>query len=114
MTGGSQPPSGEATRIAPTNAPKAPGSADLGRGLSLLGKASGIGLSAGCLTAAATVLALLVGLWLDQRLGTRPMFTLTFVLGSVPLSLIGMVWWVLRNARRVADVEAAAGSHEEH
>ena len=97
----------------PEGALKPPGSAALGRGLSLLGKASGIGLSAGWLTAVATLAALLVGLWLDQRLGTRPMFTLTFVLGSIPIILIAMVWWVLRNARRVADAETAAGSHEE-
>jgi F0F1-type ATP synthase assembly protein I len=79
----------------------------------LLGKASGIGLSAGCLTAVATLAALFLGLWLDRQFGTQPMFTLTFVLGSIPISLIAMVWWVLRNARRVADAEQAAGAHEE-
>ncbi len=113
MTGGSDLGNGDTLKIVPTDAPKGPGSADLGRGLSLLGKASGIGLSAGCLTAVATVLALLLGLWLDRQLGTRPMFTLTFVLGSIPLSLIAMVWWVLRSARRVAEAETATGSHEE-
>ncbi|HET7010597.1 MAG TPA: AtpZ/AtpI family protein [Anaerolineales bacterium] len=85
----------------------------MGRGLSLLGKASGIGLSAGCLTAVATLVALFAGLWLDARLGTRPMFTLTFVLGSIPLSLVVMVWFVLRNARKVAESETAARTNEE-
>jgi F0F1-type ATP synthase assembly protein I len=103
----------EAPKSAFGTAPKAPSSVDMGRGLSLLGKASGIGLSAGCLTALATLAALFVGLWLDQQFGTRPMFTLTFVLGSIPLSLIAMVWWVLRNARKVAEAETAAGAHEE-
>lgn len=103
----------EAPKNALGTAPKAPGSVDVGRGLSLLGKASGIGLSAGCLTALATLAALLLGLWLDRQFGTRPMFTLTFVLGSIPISLIAMVWWVLRNARKVAEAEKAAGAHEE-
>jgi F0F1-type ATP synthase assembly protein I len=64
-------------------------------------------LSAGCLTAFATLAALLLGLWLDQQFGTRPMLTLTFVLGSIPVSLIAMVWFVLRNARKVAEAERA-------
>jgi len=40
-------------------------------------------------------------------LGTRPAFTLTFVLGSIPVSLVVMVWFVLRNARRVSQAEQA-------
>jgi F0F1-type ATP synthase assembly protein I len=76
--------------------------AGMGEGLRLVGRASGVGISAGCLTAIGTLLALFLGLWLDQQLGTRPMFTLGFVLASVPFTLILMTWWVLREARRIA------------
>jgi F0F1-type ATP synthase assembly protein I len=63
-------------------------------------------MSAGCLTAVGTLLALFLGLWLDQQLGTRPMFTLGLVLASVPVTLIAMTWWVLREARRIATSES--------
>lgn len=45
----------------------------------------------GCLTVVVIMLALAAGLWLDQRLGTRPAFTLGLVLGSIPLSIYLMV-----------------------
>jgi F0F1-type ATP synthase assembly protein I len=64
-------------------------------------------MSAGFITAGFTVGALFLGIWVDRMLGTRPAFTLTFVLGSIPLSLVVMVWFVLRNARRVSQVEQA-------
>jgi F0F1-type ATP synthase assembly protein I len=77
----------------------------IGKGLALVGRASGVGLSAGFLTAAFTVGGLFLGMWVDRMLGTRPAFTLTFVLGSIPISLVVMVWFVLRNARRVGQAE---------
>ena len=45
----------------------------------------------GCLTVIVILAALAAGLWLDQRLGTRPTFTLGLVLGSIPLSIYLMV-----------------------
>ena len=45
----------------------------------------------GCLTVIVILAALGVGIWLDQRLGTRPAFTLGLVLGSIPLSIYLMV-----------------------
>jgi F0F1-type ATP synthase assembly protein I len=78
----------------------------MGEGLRLVGRASGVGISAGCLTAVGTLLALFLGLWLDQQLGTRPMFTLGLVLASIPVTLIAMTWWVLREARRIAASES--------
>jgi F0F1-type ATP synthase assembly protein I len=81
----------------------------MGEGLRLVGRASGVGISAGCLTAIGTLLALFLGLWLDQQLGTRPMFTLGLVLASVPVSLIAMTWWVLREARRISGEQSGAG-----
>ena len=86
--------------------PKPP-SVSIGKGLGLVGRASGVGVSAGFITAGFTVGALFLGIWIDRLLGTRPAFTLTFVLGSIPVSLVVMVWFVLRNARRVSQVEQA-------
>lgn len=77
----------------------------IGKGLALVGRASGVGVSAGFLTAAFTLGGLFLGIWVDRMLGTRPAFTLTFVLGSIPISLGVMVWFVLRNARRVSQAE---------
>jgi F0F1-type ATP synthase assembly protein I len=73
----------------------------VGKGLALLGKASGIGVSAGCLTAAVLLAAVFIGLWLDRLMGTKPYVTLAVLLGSIPLSLALMVWWVLRETRRL-------------
>jgi F0F1-type ATP synthase assembly protein I len=84
-----------------------PPSVSIGKGLGLVGRASGVGVSAGFITAGFTVGALFLGIWIDRLLGTRPAFTLTFVLGSIPVSLVVMVWFVLRNARRVSQVEQA-------
>jgi F0F1-type ATP synthase assembly protein I len=87
----------------------------MGEGLRLVGRASGVGISAGCLTAAGTLLALFLGLWLDQQMGTRPMFTVGLVLASIPLTLILMTWWVLRESRRLGGEERAgrAGNKKE-
>ncbi|HMK08127.1 MAG TPA: AtpZ/AtpI family protein [Anaerolineales bacterium] len=81
----------------------------MGEGLRLVGRASGVGISAGCLTAIGTLLALFLGLWLDRQLGTRPMFTLGLVLASVPVTLILMTWWVLREARRISASQGSLG-----
>lgn len=89
---------------APVRSPESP-SVSIGKGLGLVGRASGVGVSAGFITAGFTVGALFLGLWLDRLMGTRPAFTLTFVLGSIPLSLVVMVWFVLRNARRLGRAE---------
>lgn len=96
----------------PTERPEAPAAPaaeppnfSIGKGLALVGRASGVGVSAGFLTAGFTVGGLFLGMWVDRMLGTRPAFTLAFVLGSIPVSLVVMVWFVLRNARRVSRTE---------
>jgi len=45
----------------------------------------------GCLTILVIGVALAAGLWLDQQFGTKPLFTLALVLGSIPVTLILMV-----------------------
>jgi hypothetical protein len=49
--------------------------------------ALGIAGQAGCLTVILAVGALLVGLWLDQILGTRRIFALVCIVVSVPINL---------------------------
>ncbi len=44
----------------------------------------------GFVTLAIVVAALLLGLWLDSSLGTRPLFTILILLASVPVTL-----WVM-------------------
>jgi F0F1-type ATP synthase assembly protein I len=44
----------------------------------------------GCLTLVIVIAALFIGLWLDNTLNTKPIFTLILMIGSVPLTLILM------------------------
>ncbi|GEM_PF-4275803 len=76
-------------------------------GVSAVGRASGVGFSAGCLTVLLTLGALFLGLWLDGQLGTKPMLTLAFVLTSIPVGLIFLVFYVLHFSRRVGQGIAA-------
>ncbi|SRR5258706_1133170 len=50
--------------------------------------ALGLAGQAGCLTVAFAVGALLVGLWLDQTLGSKHTFALACVVISVPINLV--------------------------
>jgi F0F1-type ATP synthase assembly protein I len=50
----------------------------------------------GCLTTLIVVVSLLVGLFIDSRLDTRPTFTIILVILSVPVTLATM-FWVVRN-----------------
>lgn len=55
----------------------------------------------GCLTAALILSALFLGIWLDAMLGTKPILTLICILGSVPFSLVIMVYMVLGATKRI-------------
>ncbi len=55
----------------------------------------------GCLTLVIVMASLGAGLWLDSRCGSRPLFTLLFVLASVPVTLYLMVRIVLSLAPRL-------------
>jgi len=48
----------------------------------------------GCLTLIIVIAALFAGLWLDSRMGTRPMFTIGLMIVSIPITLVMMVWIV--------------------
>lgn len=73
-----------------------------------------IPLKAGCLTFSLAVVAILVGLWLDARLGTAPRWTLILLIGSAPFSLTGVYLIVRRALRRLrADIDPTE-PEEEH
>ena len=82
--------------------------AGIGHGLALVGKATPLGMAAGGMTTLMTIGALFLGLWIDRLLGTKPMFTLSFVLGSIPLSLVLMIVQVRRGARSIAESESSS------
>ncbi len=52
----------------------------------------------GCVTVVIVVGALLGGLWVDSRFDTRPLFTIIFVLLSVPVSMYSLVRVALSTA----------------
>jgi len=59
----------------------------------------------GCLTLVIVLGAVLIGLWLDQYYGTRPMITLILVIASVPVSVVVM-YYVARAAIRKIKVQS--------
>jgi hypothetical protein len=62
---------------------------------------AGVAGSVGCLTVLIIILALFGGLWLDNQLQTRPTFTILFLIGSVPVTLIAMFWLVRQATARI-------------
>ncbi|NIM95471.1 MAG: hypothetical protein GTO18_17375 [Anaerolineales bacterium] len=54
----------------------------------------------GCLTIVIIAVALIAGLWLDDQFHTRPLFTIIFMVGSVPVTLYLMVRIVLTVAEK--------------
>jgi len=55
----------------------------------------------GCLTVVIILAALGLGLWLDNRLGTRPWLTLGLVLASIPVSVFALIRVAFATARRI-------------
>ena len=51
----------------------------------------------GCLTLVIVLAALFSGLWLDNQLNSKPIFTIGLVIISVPITLV-MMFWVVRAA----------------
>jgi F0F1-type ATP synthase assembly protein I len=56
----------------------------------------------GCITLVIILVALFVGLWLDNQLNTRPLFTLILMMGSVPVTLVIMFWVVRKTTARIS------------
>lgn len=54
----------------------------------------------GCLTFLIILAALILGLLLDRLLNTRPLFTILFMVGSMPLTWVAILWVVNRSKDR--------------
>jgi F0F1-type ATP synthase assembly protein I len=52
----------------------------------------------GCVTVVIVVGALLAGLWVDSLFNTRPLFTIVFLLVSIPVSVYSLVRVALSTA----------------
>jgi len=55
----------------------------------------------GCVTVVIILGALVIGLWVDSQFDTRPLFTLVFLLGSIPISLYSLVRVALSTAAQM-------------
>jgi F0F1-type ATP synthase assembly protein I len=53
----------------------------------------------GLLTSVIVIGALLLGLWIDSRLDTRPTYTIVLIVASVPVTLVAM-FWIVRNVTK--------------
>jgi hypothetical protein len=61
-----------------------------------------VGGEVGCLTLLIVFAAVFGGLYLDNLLGTKPVLTILFVLGSAPLALVLTFWVAMRAVKRYA------------
>jgi F0F1-type ATP synthase assembly protein I len=77
---------------------------------------AGIVGQVGCITVLMVVLALGAGIFLDRFLDTRPVFTILFMVGSVPVTLYIIVrvsLTALARAQRAASAEKLEEETEE-
>ncbi len=66
----------------------------------------------GCLTLVVIALSVLLGLWLDSSLHTKPIFTLVLLLAGVPVSVILMIFVGRKTLERFKLQSEAAGTKE--
>jgi hypothetical protein len=71
-------------------------------------KALTVGGEVGCLTLIIVILSVFGGIWLDRVLGTKPLFTISLVLLSAPLSLV-LTYWIAKRA--VRDINPSPITH---
>lgn len=60
-----------------------------------------VALQVGCLTLVIIFAALILGLFLDQTLDTRPLFTILLLVGSMPATWIAVFWSVNRAKKKL-------------
>lgn len=53
----------------------------------------------GCFTPVIILGALFVGLWLDRTFDARPLFTIIFIVGSMPISIV-ILFVIVRSAMK--------------
>ncbi|HMN13510.1 MAG TPA: AtpZ/AtpI family protein [Bellilinea sp.] len=69
----------------------------------------GIATQVGCLTLVIILGFMFLGLWIDNRFGTKPWWSMGLVLGSIPISIIAMLL-VVRSATAKLKAKADADS----
>jgi hypothetical protein len=60
-----------------------------------------LGGQIGCFTLVIVIAAVLGGLWLDELLGTKPILTVIFILGSAPLTLVLTYWMAMQTIKKI-------------
>jgi hypothetical protein len=69
-----------------------------------------VGGEVGCLTLIIVFAAVFGGLYLDNLLGTKPVLTILFVLGSAPLALALTFWVAMRAVKRYSPPQPTASA----
>jgi F0F1-type ATP synthase assembly protein I len=67
-----------------------------------------VGAQVGCATLVIVLLALFIGIGLDRLLGTKPVFSIMFILGSAPVSLFLTYQLAMRAVKSVTPKQPAA------
>ena len=67
----------------------------------------------GCITILIVAITLIVGLWLDNRFGTSPIFLATLLIASVPVTIIIMLWIVRSVTARIKPSEGEKEKSQE-
>jgi ABC-type transport system involved in cytochrome c biogenesis permease subunit len=75
-------------------------------------KFASIGAEVGCLTVLIVLAAVFGGIWLDKLLGTKPVLTILFVVGSAPLSIGITMWLALREVREAKTPKKPSAAEE--
>jgi F0F1-type ATP synthase assembly protein I len=76
-------------------------------------KALTVGGEVGCLTLIIVIVSVFGGIWLDRILGTKPLFTISLVLVSAPISLV-LTYWVAKRAVKDLNPLHASQKKPEH
>ena len=63
----------------------------------------------GCLTLVIIIASLFGGLWLDNTLGTKPLFTLILLVAGIPISVIVMIYVARKTLDRLKSRSGADG-----
>ena len=63
----------------------------------------------GCLTLAVILASVFGGLWLDNALGTKPVFTLILLFAGIPLSVILMLTVARKTLARMTEENESKG-----
>ena len=91
---------------------KVPEAADRNRYVLNLSLASLAG-QVGCITVVIVFGALFAGIWVDRLIGTRPLFTVGLLLGSVPVTIFIMFWLVKSAVAKIQPVVPAQTGRKE-